>query len=1249
MTVWDALDLRRHALIEASAGTGKTYTIERIVVRLLRERDDLALDRLLVVTFTEKATGELKERVRALVEKALAEESDPRCRARLQAAADGFDTAAISTIHAFCARLLREYAFENRQPFDIRLGAERELAEAAVRCVLRRDAPRHFGTSFQDALRRAADGPTGRWADDLAALLSQYRGPPWDVLLEGGGEDPVAELTAALSSLRKTFGTRAGAPLQPGDWSRRYGLLNIHAGSRKAALPVVDAIEGWFLDPAADAAPVPTFLDTLEALGTIDWFTRRDLRFAALAPSKWTGRGSNLDEVFPELPALAGALDALAPAVRRYRHALSLYVLEQARHELEQAKAREGLVTFDDLIRRLWEAIRPDNPNAESFVAALRKHFQVAIVDEFQDTDPIQWRIFHRLFVEPPAEGQLLVVGDPKQAIYAFRGADVRTYLHARDVLLAHNAQRLSLSVTYRCIPELVRAFNAFFGIPGWFPDAQGGIGYEPVREPPEGNARLGVMADRTGRAPVVRVALDGRADAEEEAGKASADRLRIELAGFVADEIATLLADPEAFLRVDPACPGGNGRPLRPEDLCILVQSRATAARIERALQQRRIPYTVYKQPGLYASDEADCILDMLRFLVRPADDSALRRVLLGPFFAVPAAAVETHPGLADPHVQDLAGLLQSCCEHRQWGRLCDALLYDTGFWARAADTPEGERRLATMRQILDELQAASGAEITDVAGLEERLLQLREEAGSAETGLDLRRRDSDTGRVRVMTMHAAKGLEFPIVFIADGFAGSTRIDTGNAYHWVPLPAPDPAPGSGRPDAPPRAISFEAGSAEVRAQQTADRQSELERLYYVALTRAQYRLYIPWTDSGLGASLQSSPLALLLMPALEALEQRHPELLATVPFDAWHGQPPPTLPPAPAQPVAAPTEQDDALPIWIPAGREPRRLRLLSFSSLARHGDPRPDAWTALEVTGERSDEPQLTAAEVRDERAAVGGDPADGPPEPADGTPQPSPLPPGNAVGKAFHDLMEALCEPSGPGAPGFEAARAVTTAERFHETDGVATLVDAALRRHAVTQIRDTDPDPDAAGRALAAMAWRALHTPLTPGGLRLCDVPRDDRRAEVEFLVTPAAALGGAAPPRENALLTGFIDLVFRFDGRYYILDWKTNTLDRYDTEAVHAAMQECDYGLQYQLYTLTLREWLRSTLHDFRDEHLGGVFYFFVRGGPAGAGGPVAVFSEPWSEERLRLYREAVRRRMQDDAAFPAADGGGRTP
>ena len=1136
------VELAGMRLLEAGAGTGKTWTIAALLLRLLLERR-LEIGRILVVTYTRAASGELRGRIRARLVEALAafesgtaEEDfllelvrrhDARqARARLRLAIESFDEAAIFTIHGFCQRALGEAAFAAGQPFERELIADQGEIVAAV---------------ARDAWRRAMAAASPQWA---AWLIDRLGGPAGLARLVG------VHLGRTDLALAAPAG---GDAAQRGQAEQAFRAA--HAEARRLWLAEAEAIcAGIAAAPLhqgsyapAKMAPRRAALDGYLAHETpllplpkdIDHFGR------AKIVAKLNKGGQPPQHPFHEaVDALCAAAEELSgvfeEALRRCAHDFLL----QARDELAARKRRSGQQSYDDLLADLAQAL--DGPGGPQLAADLRTRYRVALVDEFQDTDPLQLRIFARIFGD--AEHPLVFVGDPKQAIYGFRDADVFAYLAARERADAGYA----LVENRRSDAPLLAAVNALFDRPR--PFLLDGLPFEPAVAAPQ--PRRTCRID-DGAMPLtvwtMRQPPETKSFTKETALALAAEAAAADIA-----RLLRLAADGRARLG-ERALAGG--------DIAVLVRRHREGDAVRQALARRGIACVSMGGGSVWHSAEAEELERLLLAVAAPGREglvrAALATVLLGADAAQLAGWQRDEPAWSAQleAFHDDQRLLRERGFMAMWRRL----LRRRGVVARLLARPDGERRLTNYRHLAELLQAAEHEAALDAEGLARHIARQREVPEGEE---NLLRLESDAQLVRIVTIHAAKGLQYPVVYCPFLWHGPQAQD----QRWPVLAHADGQ------------ACLDFGSERIAAlRAAAERETAAEelRLAYVALTRAEHRCILAW---GRVNDCARSPLAWLLFgprddaaddprarlaawleardegaleEALRALAAGSAQALAVAPLPADGGAPP--QPPA-AAPAGAPRRF---------AGRIPAPWRVQSFSALAA----------------------RLAEEEERGDRDAVAEMPLAGAAPPAPSFDGITAFPRGTRAGSCLHALFERI---------DFERPQAGPVAARVLQEYGYAPEWRPALER----------------------LVADVLAAPLDASGLRLADVPRAERLVELEF----AFPLGSEA--QKAGYMKGFIDLVFRHRGRWYIVDWKSNHLDAYTPERLAEAMRAHRYDLQLRIYAAALRRALalREPALDW-EAGFGGVFYLFLRGmGPETRAG--VHFSRPGADEIETFLAEA---------------------
>lgn len=1065
-------------VLEASAGTGKTFTIAALATRYVAE--GLPLEHLLIVTFTRNATSELRDRVRE----------------RMVSAEQGLSRAL--------------------------LGVDPDPADDVLRLL---------ACGAEDEVRRRRDRLTRALSDFDAATIATTHGFCQHVLNGLGVAGDVERDVVFVEDSRYLVDEVVA------DLYVRF----FHRPNHPARFTLAQALKIGEL-----------------AVGNPD---------AALMP--------------------AGAPHNSTPQLR-YRLAT------RVRQEVDRRRRLAAALTYDDLLTRLRDTLA-DPVRGETACRRLRERYKVALVDEFQDTDPIQWEIMRRAFAgpgpeRPPERGTastLVLIGDPKQAIYAFRGADVYAYLEAAQMA----GTQATLEVNWRSDQALLDAFDLLFAGARL---GHEGIVYRDVRAAPA-NVR------RRMEAPPLRVRVLHRDDGLIKltpAGYASLNEARACIAGDLAADVVRLLSS-----RVELA-----GRTVRPGDVAVLVHRNRDALAVRDALDGAGVPAVVNGAGSVFGTSSAQAWMRLLAALERPAAASTARLAALSPFVGWSAERVAL---AGEAEWEDLHARL-----HR-WAAVLRlrgvAALFETISRAERLDRrvlqrTEGERQLTDLRHIGQLLHGVATAEQLGVTALTGWLRERIDEAGEEDDTEDRSRRlESDAEAVQVLTIYRSKGLEFPVVYCP--------------YLWDPGYIPEDEPpifhdangrrtidvgGEGGPDT-------DTGWAHI-----VERRGEELRLAYVALTRARHQAVLWWAGTW---AVRDSALCRLLFfrdadgnvgpegnrtPGDDEAAARLAELgLSVERVDGGAGEE--WVDQEPSDVALAVGRFDRALdPTW----RRTSYSGITSGVHEARVGSEEEERWEPDEVV----------VVPVADDVAV----------EPAlRAVPSLLATMPGGAdVGTFVHGVLE-----------GADFTAADLDAELW------ASLEQTAARE--AVEVGDRSLIVD----GLAS----AVETPLGPaaGGTRLRDIGRADRVDELGFELalcggdTPAGTLsipeigvllaqhlpagdpfaGYAARLSDPVLqsdlrgyLSGSLDLVFRTaDRRYAVVDYKTNWLGvegeplsawHYRPAALLDAMYAAHYPLQALLYTVALHRYLRWRVAGYdpaRD--IAGVFYLFVRG-MVGPGTPV---------------------------------------
>ncbi|MCQ8179537.1 exodeoxyribonuclease V subunit beta [Methylomonas sp. SURF-1] len=1122
-------------LIEASAGTGKTYTIAMLVLRFVVECQ-LDIKQLLVVTFTKAASEELKDRIRARLSEARqillnpAQGDDPAItawlagltldsasiRQRLELALLDIDQAAIFTIHGFCQRVLAEHALESGQLFDCELSGD--VAELKLQCAddfWRRQI--YQRPAWQAALLlRAHPTPDALLASVLRIDLQQNT-YPLDTNLDADLAALPALRAAAAAQLPTVAETLIDA-LEAGYFSASFAT----------GLPQrLQALAEWLQDPEQD---LPDFdcLNQATLLAGLNGIKFRSSKNKPLPAEE------QKQQYLASLEIDCAPFEALADAVRRLPVAFRAALLASLRSELDRRLLRENVLSFDDLITRLAAAL--DGDNGALLAAELRVRFRAALIDEFQDTDAKQWRIFSGVFAS--TEHYLYLIGDPKQAIYKFRGADIFSYFAAQQRADRH----YTLLHNWRSHPHLVQAVNRLFRRQKPFLFDQ--LDFTPVmagRQPGDGSIA---------GAPLVLWQLDKNPGKQEHwtARKGSSGEVSALIEHAVVAEISRLLAAGRIAEK------HGAERPVQASDIAILVRSNAAAAAYQQALLAAGIPAVLNSKQSVFASAQACELYHVLRAVAGAGQIDLLKQALVTPWFGLDGQQLyrlSQDEAELDAWVSRFQDYLQ-CWRNQGVLATLQQLLRRERIEQHLSAQPQAERVLTNIHHLAERLQQAAIDEhlaINKTLDWLRRAIQQAAQDSSEDRQLRL---ESDEDAVKIVTLHSSKGLEYPLVFCPDLWRRSDRLKTETALvqcHEQGTMVADLG---------------SAQFAERREQALFEELAEDLRLFYVALTRAKYRCYLNWADVRTKERANDSAMAYLFEFADcdFAGQQQVLQQLASGEPDLFEYR---LLPAEAAGELAE-----------LPADRRAADLALAHrVKTRSLHSIWQMSSYTALAALS-LEQTPELPADKAEESHGQPAGDEA---------------LPRGAHTGNVIHSLLET-----------------VAFADLAARCDIGRASAQACLRYG----LQLAQP------QILSEVLYRVTATPLSEdSGFCLKNLEPAQCIKEMPFYLSMPGRVDTArinrilaACPAYQALdakqisgyLTGFIDLVCCYGGRYFVMDYKTNALADYSQASLLQAMREHNYGLQYWLYSLVLHAYLSQRLPDYDyARHFGGVKYLFVRG------------------------------------------------
>ena len=1154
---WQRMPLQGRILIEASAGTGKTWNIGVIYLRLLLERD-LRVEQILVTTFTDAAAQELRERLRRRLieaERWLADaasdasahaddrslesylsanfrgdEVRPHALRKIQLARADLDRAPVSTIHALCQRIQRDYPLESGASFaSDKLFDEQQLLRECVDDFWRR---RYLVGEVdpREAALLLKDGP-----EKLMWDLGIVANSP-DARIESGG---LAELERLIRLLRD--GENIAGLQQLVDQVELFKRSNSALRSR-----LNDAIAALTRGDEARLGQALTDVFESDKLPTHE---------AAGHPGELSNHP--LIKLLQNLRPLIGLRTLFT------RGAVLAEAAQSSREELPRRAQQRRVQTFSMLIDAVYQRLCGET-SGNLLADRLFDAFPVALIDEFQDTDQRQFAIFDRIYRE---RGTLVMIGDPKQAIYSFRGGDIAAYLRAS----AEASKRYSLATNHRSSRALVNAMNALYGhTQGGFDHPQ--IHYQPVTAAGRTDGKPYTVDGQPLTRPLLIHDFRGNAKDKYEKPLSSVTALEPMALDDCANRIVELLNDPGQQI---------NGHRVTPGDIAVLLSTNAQIVALRVRLIARGVPCVGSGRGNIFGGDVARELELILYAVLHADDDRAVRGALATSLLGTTLDQFnewQAEPAAFEAELERFEAW-RALIRSRGVLALIDTLLGDRA--TKLLALPEGERVLTDLRH-LGELLASEESARQGLDGLYAWLVEMRQEGsdGDAEAADERQLRiESDARRVQLLTIHASKGMEYPIVFLP--LIWRVRDQAGPRSPSV-LRYHD--------DADRRCIDL--GSVDFIAHRRRHFREELQermRLLYVALTRAVHAVHIYWVDRGpvsgddtfarqIAAidTLMAQAQQALHLPPVEASLKPMAEALAGVAL-----MPPMTR----VALYKKPAEITSARATQTPVPRTRSFQWLHSFSGLTRHAAAAVvvgDSGAADEAGIEAAATETNTAIEIADDPRLLALYPLRGP-----------------RFGDAVHQVLE-LARPGDVWPAQRQLLLTQLTAQAI-KTDVLSSEETLARVGQLIDRIRQSD----------------------LGDGLRLADVPADQRVIEFEFqfpvqrvplarlrqlclahgeqLVIPASL----DTTTLNGMLTGFADLIVQWNGRFHVLDYKTNWLGKrlidYQGASLDAAMAEHHYSLQALLYTVALHRYLRQRMDGYTAEaHLGDSWYLFVR-------------------------------------------------
>jgi exodeoxyribonuclease V beta subunit len=1284
-----AVDFTGVHLIEASAGTGKTYNIASLYVRALIEAGQ-TVDEILVVTYTEAATKELRDRLMRRLRESIRvleggvagsdsflsqlkqqirdpekvdgggetddladseKEGDPaysqtagdtaqpvdsaEAAKRLKRAVRSFDEAAIYTIHGFCRHALQDRAFESGAPFEAELiGDDSEIVREIIEDYWRN----YVQEASKDELKRPLLQfllDKGLNPESLTEELAGYVGKPY-MRLRPEGVPPMEGFEEEISTLTDLYDQME--TMWESDRSELQSLLLGDAVSGRKYR--TDWLQSWMqaMDEwlESDVTPIVVF-DKFErfAQSYIDESLTKKSREKRMPPP-----AHPFFKAVDEYMETSASLQQLDVAFRRKLFTHLTAALDEKKEELQ-------VYSYDDLLIQLRNALY-DSERGPRLRKSLRRTYPLALVDEFQDTDPIQYQIFNAIYgrsregelrnleggqVLDPDQGELInpkqrglfssedasgpnsvddgpdnlagkrrpgsehgalfMIGDPKQSIYSFRGADIFSYLEAQKGTPA--AHTYSLGHNYRSSPALIAAVNTLFGSHA-NPFILNNISYEPVKAGLESTDQLRIGGLEEAPLEIRQLGGFGKDESSDNKPKGKGDAQDISARDTAAKIHALLSKSQKGEAKI-----GGNA--VQAGDIAVLVRSHNQAELMREALMEKSIKSVTHSRQSVFRSAEARQLYTLLKAVLEPAREqgvaTALSTVILG-------YTADELMDLQEDENQWAALLERFNNWHDMWQEhgftyMFRTIMREQSVAEIVVQLKNGERMLTN----LNHLGELMGQEEQDAnAGMHtllKWLLRKREkekQTAQKDNEEEQLRLESDENLVSVVTMHHSKGLEYPVVFCPFLWHSPRNSDFGKplVYHDRENASEVYLDMQGKED-PDR--------SEKRYQQATEELAEGVRLAYVAITRAKYKCVINWVFAKKSAHSSLGYLLLGNEESLKSLEasiysgkkyEDNESLFKTaISYLADHETISASAVYELETEMGAVSDRDE--PLKMEARTFSRNLPLpkgagmSSFSSLVRseHADFEADYRRYYDDFYEQQEPDKIKAGEAEAPSLSVFN------------------FPKGPDPGTAVHQMFENIDfnDSSGREAVIREELRRQDIDERWVPI--ARNMLSQTLNKSLPYSTSGTSGRTGAAGGEEAVLKLNAIQPVdmihemefyFSTGQVQLREllaiIRPDDN---VPYTVEGYAAKG---------FLKGFIDLIFRHGDRFYILDYKTNhlghTVEDYEQYRLTEEMKEKMYDLQYHIYLVALHRFLRRRLPDYHfDRHMGGAFYLFLRG------------------------------------------------
>ncbi len=1151
--------LSGNTLIEASAGTGKTYTIEHLIIRLLIEdrqingriNSPLKISEILAVTFTDKASDDLKNRIRKCIKNTLNElkskQNSGKKIKHLEDALFDFDSSQIFTIHGFAKRILNDFALENNVLFNSEVIPEETLIKNCITDFLEKNSYSADSNQYNDF--RSVFPTTNEMIKIIKILFSKEtlnndNSGEFDNLIFIPELSKLDEITKTNKEIIDSIVIKNYNNLKNSGYLRKNIDILLIPFRNHTPQDFLNDLEEWF---ALSFEPhvVEYLLNFLEKYKTFIKGNFYPKKGKAEIPESLISR--SIKNLYENFELLQNAYDMLKTG-NAWKMLYEIY--KECKVKIHQHKASKNVITYDDMLKLLYKSLK--DQNNLSLLQNLKNRYKVILIDEFQDTNAIQWEIFKETFLSSK-EHTIIIVGDPKQSIYAFRGADLNVYFNVSQIL--HN--KFQLNMNYRSNEAIINAVNFLLNLRPLFADSQ--INYKDVLFPEDSNP-LTIKQLGNPIAPIEFVELDD-SNTLAQANELLALEMVKKIISFTKKDSDFVLSDKN-----------NNTRKISLSDIAILTRKNKDCENLMEILFKYNIPSVIRRQQGLFQTRETTDTITLLNAIDNPHDSNLIKQSLLTIYFDYKLSDLLELSDNLFSSIQKEFILWNQTELNEGFSIMFQNILEKQQLNIRLLSKTNGERQLTNIHHIYEILNDIYIKESRPLKNIIYKLNELKK-SDSSENPMKI---DKDMDAVQIMTIHSSKGLEFPIVFIGGGFfkemEDKYRIFNKDSNTYVDI--------------------FKSNDSIADYQN--EKSNEYKRLLYVALTRAKSCILLPLIFPNRYISIVN-----LLWP--QGADKNH---------------------------VKSYINENFAKDIKISGCSE-----IFSFDSNQNHQTIKPleftlnkdskeydfssriDYVTSFSDIASRNQNNNLIEIENHDY------DKIDNKILEADilktsDTSFTTLLPPGAISGLLLHEIMENI------------------EYDLFNKFNNISEFASSSesfnLKQDILQRLNKYLINENALSEVLDIL-WNILNVkiPCNDGDFSLSDIT--DKTCELEFLLktnksNDICLLLSNCPNTDinfhfdsnSSILKGYIDLVFKYNGKFYIADWKTNFLgnnkEDYSCQKINDSILEHKYYLQYSLYTLALIQLLKNQVKDFDyNRHFGGIYYFYLRGIDCRSSNPYGIY------------------------------------